>query len=345
MKKTHYGTGAIQDPRTSSEIEKDFKAEEIMAFGQVNWTEKPESEWKKFPIFNQSSSGSCVAMTKAKELGILNFLEEKDFAELSPRDIYSRRANFPSAGMWGADANNISIRHGATLEVLMPSMGKNEMSMNISSDRLKSFEAIGRIFRAKSWFSIPLNFDSIASILDKGRGVDVWFRWDVSEWDREIPRIDPNSNRREHHAVCAVDRTLHEGKKAIIIEDSWGVNRGIKGRRIVTEDWVSRMTWSSYFEDTDNLYLLNKESSTFPKYVFTRMLRVGSTGVDVAQLQRCLGYLKDSVGYIFPLTQEPTGNYFGITRRAVERFQRMNSLTVNGVVDAPTRIKLNEVFK
>ena len=146
--------------------------------------------------------------------------------------------------------------------------------------------------------------------------------------------------------MVAVDRTMHNGQKALIIEDSWGASRGINGRRIITEDWRNRLTWVSYFEDLSNLEILNKTlPSTLPKYVFTRNLKVGDRGVDVAQLQRCLGYLKDSAGYLFPLTQEPTGNYFGVTRRAVERFQRIHSLLINGVVDTPTRTKLNEVFK
>lgn len=341
-----YGTGALDDPRTPEEKDKDFRAEEIMAMGQVEWREKPESEWRRFPIFDQSSSGSCVAMTKAKELGVLNFLEEGHFMKLSPRDIYSRRANFPRAGMWGADANNIAIKHGATLESLMPSMGRSETEMNMQGDRERSFEVIAKVFRPSAWFALPFNIDAIANIiLNKKRGVDVWFRFDMAEWDLPVPVINPNSTLSLHHAVCAVDATLYKGRKALVIEDSWGTRRGINGRRIITEDWISRMTWSSYFEDMDNWELLNDKQITLPRYVFTRNLKVGDRGVDVAQLQRCLGYLKDSTGYLFPLTQEPTGNFFGVTRRAVERFQRMKSLTVNGAVDAPTRIKLNKVFK
>jgi hypothetical protein len=345
FRKRPLGTGAVDDPRAPEAKAKDFRAEEVLAFGVPEWREKPENEWRKYPIFNQDGSGSCVAQSKAKEAGILNFLEEGLFMELSARDVYARRSNKPSAGMWGQDANEIVRKAGITLKSLMPSDNLDEVAMNNDSDRKKSFEVIGKVFRAKAWFAVPFNFDAIAQILDTGKGVNLFFRWDYDEWDREVPLLNPASKLSYHHSVVAVDRTLHNGKKALVIEDSWGTNRGINGRRIVTEEWVSRMTWASYFEDLSNLEMLNAGLTELPKYVFTRTLKTGNKGFDVAQLQRCLGYLKDGDGYLFPLAQEPTGNYYGITAKAVERFQKMNGLAANGMVDEPTRLKLNETFK
>lgn len=349
FRKKQYGTGAVNDPRTKAERDKDFRAEELLAFGAVEWREKPESEWKKYPIFDQAQSGSCVAMTKAKEAGILNSLEEGVFMTLSPRDIYTRRKNKPQEGMWGQDSNNIVINNGVTLESLMPSMGKNEAEMNIDSDRRSSTRAIGKVFRAKSWIALPFNFDAIARVLDTGKGVSVFFRFDMNEWDRPVPTIIPTSKISLHHAVVAVDRTLHNGQKALIIEDSWGRNRGINGRRIITEDWRTRLSWVSYFEDLSNLDLLRKEDVPKPRHTFTRDLSVGLTNdPDVKALQDILKFEE-----LFPRTQVSTGAFFGITRKAVMRLQLLHKdeiltpagLTVpTGFVGKYTRAWLNKEF-
>lgn len=343
FKRKQFGTGGLDDPRGVEAKEKDFKAEEAVAFGAVDWREKPENDWRKYPIFNQDGSGSCVAMSKAKELGILNYLEEGIFIGLSPRDIYVRRGNKPYPGMWGQDANEVVRKVGATLEYLMPSMERDEMKMNLDGDRKPSFEVLAKIYRAKAWFNLAFDIDKIAQILDTGVGVNLFLRWDYEEWDREAPEIRAGSARANHHSIVAVDRTLYKGKRALVIEDSWGANRGINGRRVLTEEWMERLTWASYLVNLSNLEMLNGGVEK-PKYVFKRNLKTGDTGYDVGMLQRCLGYLKDEAGWLFPLSQEPTGNYYGLTRKAVERFQKVNGLNVDGIVGDNTRAKLNEIF-
>ena len=347
--KKQYGTGAVNDPRTKAERDKDFRAEEVLALGAVQWREKPESEWKKYPIFDQAQSGSCVAMSKAKEAGILNFLEEGVFMHLSPRDVYTQRKNKPDAGMWGQDSNKIVRDKGITLETLMPSMNKGEEEMNVDSDRRNSTKAIAKVFRAKVWLALPFNFDAIARVLDTGRGVNLFFRFDMNEWDRPVPVISPTSRLSLHHAVVATERTLYKGQRALIIEDSWGRNRGINGRRIITEDWRNRLTWVSYFEDLSNLDLLKKEDIPKPRHTFTRDLSVGMTNdPDVKALQDILKFEG-----LFPRTQVSTGNFFGITRKAVIAFQEKYAKEIltpanlsagTGIVGRLTRAFLNKKY-
>jgi hypothetical protein len=51
--------GLIPDPRSEEEKLKDYRAEEVLAaFVPIEWKEKPESEWRKYPIFNQDYSSS-----------------------------------------------------------------------------------------------------------------------------------------------------------------------------------------------------------------------------------------------------------------------------------------------
>ena len=73
--------GVIEDPRNADEKAKDYKAEEIVfSYAPFEWKEKLEADWRKFPIFDQDSSRSCVAQAVAKALGIENYIEEKKFA-------------------------------------------------------------------------------------------------------------------------------------------------------------------------------------------------------------------------------------------------------------------------
>ena len=45
--------GLIPDQRSVEEQKLDFQASEIFAFAPIEWKEKPESEWRKYEIFNQ----------------------------------------------------------------------------------------------------------------------------------------------------------------------------------------------------------------------------------------------------------------------------------------------------
>lgn len=72
-------SGALIDSRTHEEKKGDYKFKEMVAsFAPVVWAEKPQSEWRRFPIYNQNGSGACVAFTQAKELGIMRWLKEQE---------------------------------------------------------------------------------------------------------------------------------------------------------------------------------------------------------------------------------------------------------------------------
>lgn len=346
--KKRKGTGAIDDPRTPMERQKDFRFEELGLATAVAWDEKPQDQWRKFPIRDQDGSGSCVAQTIAKMLGIENFNEEGKFIEFSAYDIYDRRSNKPDAGMIGVEGLTFGKEYGATLEQFLPSQNLNEAQMNVPVKRVPSMELVAKIFKGGNFVMLPFNIDAIASVIDRGKGVMMWFKWEIDEWDLPVPKIKydtPMFLLKNHHSLTGVYRTLYNGQKAIIIDDSWGKNRGFDGQRVITEDWIrTRMTFCAYYEDFSNSEVFNSIPVLKPKFNGTRTLKLADTGTDVAQLQRCLGYLKDDAGYLFPLVQSPTGYFGGITRDSVKRFQKMQQLPVNGEVDRPTLDKLKKIF-
>lgn len=74
-------------------------------------------------------------------------------------------------------------------------------------------------------------------------------------------------------------------------------------------------------------------------YTFTKTLKLNSTGIEVINLQRAL---------MIDATEHPRGNISGVfdkaTEQAVKEFQLRHNLNPTGIVDAPTREKLNELF-
>jgi hypothetical protein len=233
---------------------------------------------------------------------------------------------------------DIGHNSGATFEQLMPSQGLNESAMNISSDRTPLVEIAAKIGRGGNYFSLPIDIDTIASYVEtQGKGVVIGVRFGPNEWDKPVPQI-MGSDTRWGHGICATNATLYNGKKAIVIEDSWGTNTGLGGRRIITEDWFTagRIVFAGYY-----LFLKNDGLTVKPTYQFARDLKYGMVGdPDVVKLQEVLSYLK-----YFPSSVDFTGNFYGMTLKAVKDFQEANGITpVSGFVGPLTRDKLNTIF-
>ena len=333
--------GLIKDPRSSEEKEKDYSTDEVtFCYPPISWKEKPESEWIKFPIFFQDHSGSCVAQAVAKALGIENYIEEEKFVHYSARDIYTRRSNYPGKGMYFKDAMEIGHKQGATFEQLMPSQGIDEELMNDSTDRTPLTEMSAKIGRGGNYVSLPLDIDAIASIIEyEKKGVVIGVRFGPSEWNRDVPQI-LGKDKRYGHGICATNAILYNGKKALVIEDSWGETSGKSGRRIITKDWfdAKRISYAGYYKFFKNDGLPSQQK---PKHNFKNDLYYGMRKEpEVVKLQECLAYLK-----FFPSDVDFTGNFYNITRDAVKRFQTANGIEpVKGFVGPLTRKILNELF-
>ncbi len=341
--------GVIPDPRSKVEKERDYKAEEIVRFVPFVWKEKPESEWHRYPIFHQDRSSSCLANTVAKVLGIENYLEENKFVHYSPRDIYTRRKNFPSKGMWFKDGFEIGYKFGASLEQLMPSMNKNENEMNKSDDRKSIDEQMALAGKGGNYLWIPINIDAIASIIEPlGKGVGLGVRFGPKEWSREVPKI-LGTETPYHHAITATNAILYKGKKALVIEDSWDSETGKEGRRIVTEDWFKarRISAALYFTALKNTWRDSDIKLIKPKYNFKQDLIWGSRSLEVEKLQEILQYEE-----LFPQNTITTGYYGNISAKSILEFQKKYKVAsleelekLQGRRVGPkTRSKLNQLY-
>lgn len=310
------GTGCLKDPRTQEEKQLDFRSEEVLSSAPVVWREKPRSEWRKFPIFNQSTSGSCVGQTYAKLLGVENFLEEGKWVDYSARDIYSQRLNKPNIGMWSHDAADICYKKGVTLEQLMPSQGLDESAMNREDDRKEIDKQIALVGKSDGYLSLPFTFDGIANIIDKTRKAVSLVAW-FNPGDWNTAEVMTREGGAYGHLVAAVDYTLYKGKKAIIFDNSWGEAWGWGGQGFIKEgNHYGVRDYCTYLKDLSNNWRDGVEVVK-PKFVFHKNLELGMRNNDVIALQNALKFFE-----CFPQDSESTGYYGQITARSVLKWQR-----------------------
>lgn len=339
------GTGALPDTRTSEEKAKDLLFEEAVATAEpVEWKEKGIEEWRKFPVRNQSTSGSCVAQTMAKMLGILWFIKYGEFVEFSASYIYNKRVNknWPnSEGMISTDAFDIAIKEGITLESIMPSQNLNEEQINAVKEKEHGNQIAEEIFSLHNYLKIDNgDIETVASVIQRTqKPIMLWFIFNYDEWGN-IPVIK-GSTPKLRHSVTAVDFCLYKGQKAIIIEDSWGgVGIDGKGHRVITEDFFKKRNILAIYPID---FKVAKKETEKPVYTFNENLEYGTETEEIKILQDILKYEG-----LFPVNIDSTGYYGRITAKSVLAFQNKHKVphdNLNGeLVGVKTRAKLNELY-
>lgn len=345
---TNFQSGAVVDPRPEAEKQKDFKFAEIVAsVNPVNWVEKTPDQWRKFPIFNQDGSGSCVAQTEAKELGIMRWLKDKIYVHFSAGDIYQQRVNKPAGGMAAVDARNIVKNNGATLEVLAPSQNLNDAQMDaLLVEPYK--RQVGGVFKVPNYVELPAkDIETLASFIQTtSKGAMVWFYFQYDEWtDHPVvknPALDLYAPATNRHSITAVDYCLVNGKKSIIIEDSWGPSFGFGGQRVIDEDFFKARNWYSGY--LVNFQFEAQPAPQKPQHTFNVDLEFGTQSDEVKALQDCLRWEG-----LFPANAQSTGYFGSVTKQSVQKFQLKygiaNTASLGyGRVGPKTRQKLNEIF-
>ena len=345
--KKQKGTGALLDTRTPDQKAKDYYFNEIVVSADpVTWTEKNPSQWRSFSIRDQDGSSSCVAQSIAKLAEILYFLktEGKEKVQFSASYIYKNRSNFPNEGMIGVNSFNIWKDKGVPLEALLPSQKINETTIN-SVTINPSVDDVSKVFKVDNYvqYQPKFSFEEIASTIQRtGKGVMVWFGFNRNEWT-DIPVVNGVVTIR--HSVVAIDFTLYQGKKYLIIEDSWGNFNAWQGRRLISEEYfMARNIFAAYPINFKNL---EEQKPSKPVYIFNVDLKFGQTSVDIRALQDILKY----EGF-FPTNIESTEYYGAITAKAVLQWQLKHQVdsevTLNQllgrVVGPKTRAVLNKLY-
>ncbi len=325
--------GALIDTRTEEEKEKDYKFGEIVsAVEPVIWVEKTQDKWRKFPIFNQNGSGSCVAQTLRKLYGVYLWLNTGVWVDISASHIYQRRINKPQGGMGGTDVFTIGQK-GTTLNSFAPSDFMSDSQMD--NVQVKPFmEKIGEVFKLGNYIVVsPTDIDTVASIIQAtGKAVMVWFYFKNDEWINtptvKYPDLNMYASTTARHSVAAVDFCLINGKKCLIIDDSWGLSQALNGQRIITEDFFNaRNFFAAHFMN----FAFENGPVAKPQYITS----------NVVSLQNCLKHYGT-----FPTNVESTGTLGPITKKAISEFQVKEGLhpTGTGVVGPLTEVRLKVLY-
>lgn len=322
--------GALIDTRTTAQKARDYKFGEIVAAVEpVVWVEKPQSAWRKFPIFNQNSSSSCVAQTLRKLYGVYLWLKTGVWVDISGSHIYQRRSNRPALGMGGEDVFTIGQK-GTTLNSFAQSDNMTDAQMD-AVNVIPFMEKIGETFKLGSYIVVsPTDIDTIASIIQAtGKAVMVWFYFKYDEWTNVpmvlYPDLEQTASTTLRHSLAAVDFTLYQGKKALIIDDSWGLSQAMNGQRVITEDFFNKRNFfAAHFQN----FAFEESTILKPSY-----------NTSVKSLQDCLKFEG-----LFPTNVESTGVYGPITTKAVKAFQLKYGIDQVGTVGPITKKKLLELY-
>lgn len=326
--------GALLDTRPDEAKAKDFQYSnsELAGASTPQWKTKTPDQWNNYPSRNQISSSSCVAQAFSKALFTLGH----DVVSAHP--VYRSRKNFNEKGMWLYDGADILKKLGTVPESVSPSqnLGEFEMNRDINAEVRKVLQS--NPIKIGGYAYVDRNIEDIASAIEEHKHCVLTFGASNPEWT-DIPEI--KGQPEWYHAVCAIDYTIYDGQKYIVIEDSWGDNVGRFGdRRLISADFITKRC-------TGAMVVLPYVKENKKAYTFTRTLRLGSKGVEVQELQKALKEL----GF-FPQTN--TTQVFGkITEAAVKRFQEKyrDEILVPAGLKQPTGIfgpatikKLNQLM-
>lgn len=344
---TTFQSGAELDNRPEEKKAKDYFVKETIAtVAVVDWKEKPETLWRKFPDQEQDGSGSCVAQSSKKMTGIQLWLENNVYLALSATSVYQKRSNKPSGGMIGIEAFDILMKNGITLEELAQSENMTDMQMD--SVKIPNYaDRIGEIFKIGGHVGIDNgDFDTVASVIQTtGKGVMVWFFFNAQEWSSKEPVIlDPTmtpGNAWGRHSVVATDFFLVNGKEYLLIEDS--AHFGGLTRRIISREFFKARNFFARYP-MNFVFNTDQTAPVKPKFTFNVDMQFGQTNENIKALQDCLKFEG-----VLPINIASSGYFGAITKKAVQTFQLNHSITTAdsvgyGRVGPKTRAVLNSIY-
>lgn len=310
--------GAI-DNQSVAQKKNNFKLEEVCSAPEpVKWVEK--TDWIKYPIRNQNGSSQCVCMTLATEMGILFKQKYGTFIDFTSAFPYQQRGDTSQGGCTSNDVYSIFPKIGNVFESFMPSQNLHEAEV-MAIELRNYYKDLAKVFTVKR-IELPIDFETVASTVQAtGKGVMVWFKFSAPEWT-DTPQVLPQPTT-SGHSVTVVDFLLKNGKKYLVIQDSWGLQYAINGYRLISEEYFNaRCYLASYLKTFETL---DTTVATRPKFDGT-----------IVSLQKCLKWEG-----LFPANVAEVESYGNITKQAVIAFQKRYGITpILGVFGSITKAKL-----
>jgi hypothetical protein len=316
-----------RNTQTPAQVARNYTLDEVcVAEAPVIWTEKPRENWRSFPIRDQDGSGQCVAMTYATELGIIFQEKYGKWIDFSSSFPYQQRKYPEQSGCTSEDIYTIFPKIGNIFEKDMPSQKMSDAKA-MAVPKEKWFEDLAKVYSIKR-ISLPIDFEVIAGTVQAtGKGVMVWFKFHPTEWTN-VPFVSdkiPNSG----HSVTVIDYVLKEGKKYLVIQDSWGLAYADKGLRLISEEYFYERCYQA-------AYLMSfktQDNETVPE----RPKFDGS----IISAQKCFKWEG-----VFPQNVTEIENWGNITRSACILFQKRYGISpALGNFGPLTKEKLTSLYK
>lgn len=229
----------------------------------VNWYKNfnVQDELKKklgssftIPVNNQYQTFSCVGQAWAKYAGIKKVMSDPNpnWVEFSPRDVYSH-IYLPEGGSYVLNGG-LFVRKGTIPFEQLPSYwsGKPEMIPTEDLMRDKGLEGgmesggnvypdVYKVFRqlvnGGSIENVNYDIDSIATAIRDNNGcVIAVYGENNGTWLSKFPRT---GKIQWGHALLATGYMYINGKKYILVLNSWGNNIGEGGWQWLGEEWFN----------------------------------------------------------------------------------------------------------
>jgi len=306
----NYFTGLLPDTRTEAEKAKDWKSTELYAMGTpLSFRTVSEGDWKKYQVRNQDGSGSCVANTVAKMLEVKRAMAKGDSIKFSHAPIYLNRSNKPSTGMIGVNALELATKFSSCLETIVPSENMNDGQLD-AIQLPKNYEDLNNLSVPTHYTTCPVDFDYIASMIEKEGCAMIWVNTDYQSWCKDIPTVGGKKGVVVH-SITAVDYFNFNGVDYILIEDSWGKFGKYNGQRLLTREFFKDAVWFAGI-----LLDFKYDVTDLAFQPFNTVMEFGQSSSEIKRLQQLL----QARGF-FPSGQECTGYYGAITALAVYQMQ------------------------
>lgn len=285
-------------------------------------------------VKDQNGSSSCGGQAWSYLGQVLNVFHDKNTKERSAKFIYSQ-TYVGTGGSGGRENSSIAIKQGWGLEEdtpsyengLPPSEGFMEKTMDITPIA-KEHAKIDKAFSYANVVHVP---DLVAQAMRDNHGCIIGLTGSQNgTWRSEFPLPPATFNGTWSHWLYVGKCKIINDKKYFAVLNSWGMSTGKKGWQWIAEDYFTikileyPVIWSIWtMAEAQDII-----PPVLPLYIFTKTLRLGSTGVDVMQLQIKLGIKVDGK--------------FGLdTLHAVQAFQTANGLIADGIVGKNTNKYLN----
>lgn len=253
MSTTQFGKGVIRRNPLVKKLQKLLRRMNGQRIGKssvpFNWTKGYDvrDTIGSIQVKNQGSSSSCGGQAGAYFLEIQERLRNIKEGAISAKSIYSPWTNL-GGGMTVTQVNTQIGAHGANLEVTVPSyyiggqQTGNPLPEYLMTEQswMTDMIIMDAVKRAGyTPYDIAEDIETVAQTV-QNYGAVIWEirGTDNGTWLSAFPSIQKIGNPSWYHFMCVIGAKLINGKKYLIVLNSWG-NIGDGGVQYFGEEWFT----------------------------------------------------------------------------------------------------------